>query len=383
MLFAARFRTLIPAVLGVLLLLAAGTRAADEIPARLSDQEFWKLSTELSEPAGYFRSDNLVSNEVSFQHPIPDLIARTRPGGVYLGVGPDQNFSYIAALKPKIAFIVDIRRLNVMQHLFYKSLFELSNNRAEFLSHLFGRPVPTGLDVNTTPDSLIMAFGIVTPDSAAFLKTRGEIHDLVLKHHGFPLTSEEVGGLDYVQEAFFVAGPDLTYNFGTGRGGRGGFGRSMPSYGQLMMQTDANGVFRSYLAAEAQFQVLKSLEERNLIVPVTGDFGGPKALRAVGDWVRKHGATITAFYTSNVEQYLFQSETSWRAFFQNVESLPTDNSSTFVRALFNMGWQSSGGNPGPRSITVLCPIRGHVGEFRAGRLQSYYDVMQCPVTIGR
>ena len=40
---------------------------------------------------------------------------------------------------------------------------------------------------------------------------------------------------------------------------------------------------------------------------VIGDFAGPKALRAVGRWVRAHDAKIDALYVSNVEQYLFMS----------------------------------------------------------------------------
>ncbi|MGQ0765336.1 MAG: LIC_10091 family protein [Gemmatimonadota bacterium] len=370
---------LIPASLASVLVVAARSQSREPFPSRLGDREFWALSAELSEPAGYFRSDNLVSNEITFQHPVPELLSRTKPGGVYLGVGPDQNFTYIAALKPRIAFIVDIRRLNVMQHLFYKALFELSPDRADFLARLFGRPRPPGLRNDVTPDSLILAYALVAPDSALFVRTKDEIHKLLLEQRGFGLTDEEVGGLDYVHEAFYMAGPDLTYNFGTGRRGGGGFGRSMPSYGRLMMETDADGVFRSYLANEENYGVLRDLQLRNMIVPVTGDFGGPRALRAVGDWVRRHDATITAFYTSNVEQYLFQSEPVWRAFFQNVETLPTDSSSTFIRALFNMGWQFSGSTPGPRSVTVLCPIRTHTREFGAGRLQSYYDVSQCPL----
>ena len=72
------------------------------------------MSGELSEPNGYFRSDNLVSNEIQFQHVIPDLAKAARPGRVYLGVGPEQNFTYIAALKPSMAFIVDVRRGNLI-----------------------------------------------------------------------------------------------------------------------------------------------------------------------------------------------------------------------------------------------------------------------------
>src|SRR5438128_1344380 len=83
----------------------AAALPAAGIPAQLTDEEFWKLNTDLSEPGGYFRSDNFVSNEDGFQFVIPDLKTGTKPGGVYLGVGPDQNFTYIVALQPEIAFI--------------------------------------------------------------------------------------------------------------------------------------------------------------------------------------------------------------------------------------------------------------------------------------
>src|SRR6185503_21002275 len=84
--------------------------ARAELPARLTDAEFWNLTEELSEPNGFFRSDNFLSNETGYQTVIPDLLERVKPGGVYLGVAPEVNFSYIAAIKPRMAFIIDIRR---------------------------------------------------------------------------------------------------------------------------------------------------------------------------------------------------------------------------------------------------------------------------------
>ena len=119
--------------------------AADTLPAKLTDQEFWKLSEEMSEPNGYFQSDNLLSNEIWFQYVIPDLVQRTGLGGVYLGVGPEQNYSYIAAIKPKIVFITDIRRGNLHTQLMYKALFELSADRADFISRLFTKKRPVAL----------------------------------------------------------------------------------------------------------------------------------------------------------------------------------------------------------------------------------------------
>ncbi len=102
-------------------LLAAIPRAATTLPARLTDHEFWQLSTDASEPDGYFRSDNLTSNETGFLRVVTELVARTKPGQVYLGVGPEQNFSYIAATRPAFAIIFDIRRGNLLLQLMYKA----------------------------------------------------------------------------------------------------------------------------------------------------------------------------------------------------------------------------------------------------------------------
>src|SRR5687767_943014 len=107
------------AMIGTLAFLSGAPVTAQSLPARISDADYWKMITKFSEPNGYFRSDNLVSNEITFQHVIPDLRKATTTGGVYLGVGPDQNFTYLVALQPKIAFIVDIRRQNMLQHLLY------------------------------------------------------------------------------------------------------------------------------------------------------------------------------------------------------------------------------------------------------------------------
>jgi hypothetical protein len=54
---------------------AAGLQVKPAVPAaapapaqpRLADREFWRLIEEFSEPNGFFRSDNLVSNEDTFQ----------------------------------------------------------------------------------------------------------------------------------------------------------------------------------------------------------------------------------------------------------------------------------------------------------------------------
>src|SRR4029453_4486993 len=59
----------------------------------------------LSEAGGYFDTDNLISNESSYLQVIPELQRKGVHGGAYIGVGPDQNFTYIAEVRPTIAFI--------------------------------------------------------------------------------------------------------------------------------------------------------------------------------------------------------------------------------------------------------------------------------------
>src|SRR6188474_330707 len=136
----------------------------EALPQRLDDRAFWTLITEFSEPNGFFRSDNLVSNEMVFQHVIPTLQKSVTPASAYVGVGPDQNFTYIAQLKPRIAFIVDIRRQNMLLHLMYKALIEMSPTREEFLSRLFSRPVRSRTSPRDSPEMLLAAFSQLEPD---------------------------------------------------------------------------------------------------------------------------------------------------------------------------------------------------------------------------
>ena len=60
---------------------------------------------------------------------VPALVRSAVPGRSYVGVGSEQNFTYIVAIRPVIAFVIDIRRGNLDLHLIYKVLFELSADR--------------------------------------------------------------------------------------------------------------------------------------------------------------------------------------------------------------------------------------------------------------
>ena len=248
-------------------------------------------------------------------------VTRTKPGEVYLGVGPEQNFTYIAATRPALAIIFDIRRGNLLVQLMYKAIFELTRDRADFVSMLFSRPRPERLTADSSVTDLFSAFESVTSDEALYERNLKAILDRLVKFHGLPLSPREVDGLTRIYRVFFDRGAAIRFS---------------PTYVDLMTATDDAGMFRSYLASNASFSFLRELEANNLVVPVVGDFGGPKAIRSIGAYLKAHGATVGAFYLSNVEQYLHQ-DGKWPAFCRNVATLPIDGTSTFIRSTSGRG----------------------------------------------
>jgi hypothetical protein len=151
-----------------------------------------------------------------------------------------------------------------------------------------------------------------------------------------------------------------------------------------MVADDGQGVQRSYIANEEQYRALRDMQLRNLIVPLVGDFAGPKALRSVARYLDVHHATVSVFYTSNVEQYLFHPGNDWQRFYDNVGALPITSRSTFIRAFFNNQGRIMRPDPsqggvlpvGPRSQTLLNPISVLLAAYAEGHIDGYYDVIE-------
>ena len=341
---------------------------AKAIPKDLSDQSFWKMISEFSEPDGYFIYENFLSNEKSYQDPIPSLKDAVRPGGVYLGVGPEQNFTYIAAIQPQMAFIIDIRRQNMIELLMYKALFEIASNRADFVSDLFSRKRPDGLNEKSTAEELFYAYAGIQPDRRLFDKNLSEIKVRLAKH-GFALSETDENTIAYVYNVFFIAGPNLTYSSVSP-------GPAGPSYESLMTLRDRKGRNWSYLAAEDNFAFVKEMQRKNLIVPLVGDFAGPKTIRTVGSYLKDQHAAVSAFYLSNVEMYILPSH-QWKSYCANVATLPIDSSSTFIRFILPAyaGSFSSFGFRGVAAASRISPMIDVLTGVTKGYPPSYYDLL--------
>jgi hypothetical protein len=354
---------------------ASAATPVKSLERALTAQQFGQLVEKLSEPNGYFDSDNLISNETSYLHVMGKMRQMKVTGGAYIGVGPDQSFSYIAQIRPHIAFITDIRRDNLLQHLLFKSLFALSRNRMEYLCLLFGKPTPSDLKSwdSRSVQEIVAYLDKTLTKREMFEKTKADIQTKV-KSFGVKLDPAEFETISRIHTAFFDAGPDLKFT-SRNRPPRWYY----PSYRDLLLEKDLTGKQCNYLVSEDDFRFLQSLEERNLIIPVVANLAGPHALKSIAEFLNERGERVSAFYTSNVEFYLMRGfrEDDFDKFAENVKALPRDERSVFIRSYFNGTW----GYEHPQSVSgyystqLLQTLDSFVKEFSDGGYKSYAELV--------
>jgi hypothetical protein len=342
---------------------SARDSSQDLIPAA----EFSKIIKTFSEEEGSFFSDNFISNEDGYLSITNKLRELHISGGAYIGVGPEQNFTYIAKLRPKIAFLVDIRRQAVIQHLMYKALFHLSKDRVEFLARLLSRRLAgkNAPDIHSSLSELMEYFSSAPANASYYSSNLAEIERTIQSEFEFPLSKEDRNSLTGIYKSFYAEGLDQSFKFNFSRRGR--FGAGMPSLRDLIELTDPNGKPGNFLAVNEDYQFVRDLQEKNRIIPIVGDFAGRKAFRAIADYLRQHSYAVNVFYTSNVEMYLFENDV-FAKFIENVKALPITPGSLFIRSA-----QSQYLNPYPdyRMATLLQYISVFLKDQKSGRYPNY------------
>jgi hypothetical protein len=333
----------------------------------IPDSAFAALSARISEPGGYFDTDNLISNETGYLKVLDALERIGVHGGAYVGVGPDQNFSYIAAINPRIAFIIDIRRDNLLQQLLFKALFERAPTRVQFLAGLLGRPAPAdtvgwrGRGI----DDIVAYLDTIPADSATVRALRREIEHEV-GSYGIPLDGQDLATVDRFHAEFVREGMGLRFS-STGRLPRPYY----PTYRQLVTETDMDGRQASYLSTSERYASVRALELANRVIPVVGDLAGDHAVKELGAVLREMGLELTAFYASNVEFYLWR-EGAFPQWADNLEALPTTANAVIIRSYFpNFGGRHPSAIPGYWATQTLQPVR----TLEAGGFSSYFDLV--------
>ena len=336
----------------------------------ITDADFAALIERISEPGGYFDTDNLISNETGYLNVVGALKRLGLDGGAYVGVGPDQSFSYIAAVRPEIAFITDVRRDNLLHHLLLKALMERAPTRIEFLAGLFGVAPPDDADESESWGiaDIVAYIDGVTRDRPSLSELEEEVA-AAIDGFGVPLSEADHSTIRRFHQTFIDAG--LSLRFTT-------FGRAArpyyPTYRQLVLETDLDGDPASFLATPEAYRAVRDLQLANRIVPVVGDMSGSTALREMGAVMRELDVELSTFYTSNVEFYLWQARTfeRWR---ENLASLPSTDDAVIIRSYFpNFGGAHPSAVSGYYATQSLQPV----AILEASSFTSYWNV----VTLG-
>lgn len=341
--------------------------------APLTDATFARLVRELSEPGGFFDTDNLISNERSVLHALDDLDAVDAHGGAFLGVGPDQGFSYIAHTRSTLAVMLDVRRDNLRQHLFFKALFGIARNRAEYLALWLGHDVPADVERWAGADTeRLLAWLDAAPATAASRDAAAARVRAALEALPVALDSTDRAVIARIHATFLRDG--LALRFTT-------FGRPprpfYPTLRDLVLETDRRGRRRSYLADEASFQYVKELQRRHRIIPVVGDLAGPHAMRAVARELATRDIVVRVLYVSNAEDYVLR-DGGFGRYVDNVRALPHDARSVIVRSWFGAPGMLPQSVPGYASTQLVQRVGDflHLAATRAP--WSYADIVQWP-----
>ena len=184
------------------------------------------------------------------------------------------------------------------------------------------------------------------------------------------MTGAEFETIRRLHDEFVSQGLDLQFS---AYGRRAAF--TFPTIRQLYQEKDLDGRFRSFLADEAGYDVLRRLHRRDRIIPVVGDLGGDHALKAIGRWLAQNNERFSLFYLSNVEFYLFRSGTFGR-FVENVRALPAGPRSMVTRSYFAV--QTGMSHPDERPGDLSVPILQRLDRFLAlaGRSDlTYWQLM--------
>jgi hypothetical protein len=345
-----------------------GESLRTQVPVQITRAEFTGLIERLSEPEGYFDTDNFISNETSYLHVVPSLRENVRTGGAYIGVGPDQNFTYIVHSQPSIAIIADIRRQNLLQHLLFKVLIEEARDRQDFLCQLFSRNCAPQ-EGETEFGALLFDVRTAPPDPELFGVNLEHIERVLLTDYDLSLTALDLDRIEYVYRSFFEAG--LGMRFST-------LGRPSPGYPtleELIRETDLENRFQNYLSDDTLFSRLQQFQRENRIIPIVGDFVGDHALQAAAEYLREQELDVSVFYTSNVEFYLFDLP-EWQDYLANVGAFGFTDDAVFIRSYFpTFGRLHPQNQPGHRPTSLIQNVQGFFDDARDGQQQSYWDVV--------
>ncbi len=216
-------------------------------------------------------------------------------GGVYLGVGSNQNYEMIGWAKPTFAVLIDFDQMVVDIHKLYKVAFEHAESPDQFIEFWS----------SGQSDRLRQFVRAAFPDDRQFLA---------------------------VMKARRYAGQRIYKKL------------------QRTQRRHKRQKLASYLTDAGQYGDVRRQVQTGHVIAIRGDFTGTKTMRALGDLLKKHRQTVRVFYISNCEQY-FKYDSNFR---HNINSLPVDTASLILRTRVWREFLPSTQEPkGPQRYTYI------------------------------
>jgi hypothetical protein len=330
--------------------------------------EWARIVEALSEGSSRFFSDNLVSNESSYLQVSADLEGVPK-GLAYLGVGPEQNFSYIATVEPTLAFVIDRRRDNLVLHLLYKAIFELASTRSEWLSLLLGRkPIRLPAEEALSLEAVLRQVESAPRSDIDFESSHSQVRTQVATMNGFLSRPVSLRNLKRIHRRFFQAGLDLAFQLHCP-----GLHR-YPSLRSLLLAQNANGQARSFLASPERYARVRRLQCANRLLPIVGDFTGHRAFTGIGHLLRQQRSSIGLVYASNVEQMIWE-EQRWKHWLRNLHALPTAAEAILVRSYIDQGRPHPKQMLGHRTTTLAQSVNELLARERRRPFKGHWDVV--------
>jgi hypothetical protein len=341
----------------------------DELPISpreqlAADSSFAAVVKALSGPETGPRGDNFLTNEDSFARVAGDIGRRVPRDGVYLGVGPDQNFTYIAHARPSLSLIVDYRRRNTLLHLLHKALFALAGDRVAYLSRLTARR-PGAIGAGADAGALVGAFAgrpldrdwlaMTVADVRAMLGPLGVVRDA------------EWPELETIQRR--LAGPGLASRF-----------LALPMYpalADLIRSADRGGTPAHFLARDDLYRAVRERQGAGRVVPLVGDWAGPDLGPRLGGWLSRRRLAVSLLYISDVEFFLLRAG-RFAAYLANLEALPWAEGALLVRTSTRPLEGHPERQPGDGATTIVRPVAAFLRAAGAGRIATADDLFAPP-----
>jgi hypothetical protein len=317
----------------------------------------------LSEPETGRPADNLMTNEDSFPRVCGELARRAPAGGVYVGVGPDQNLTYLAHARVELGFVVDYRRRNLRLHLLHRALLALAADRAGYLSRLTARSLR---DVGKETDGagLVAAARRAAWDQKQFDREVREV-----RRYLEPLRivqEEEWSDLRTIHAR--LSGPGVEARF-----------LALPMYptlGDLITTTDREGRPAHFLAAEGLYATLRSLQCEDRVIPLVGDLGSPGTLGRIGAWLRERSLGVSVVYLSDVEFFLLRGG-RYEGLVQGLEALPRLEGAVLLRTS-TREIRHPQRVKGDSSTTIVVSLQEAISAWRGGKVRGADDLFAAP-----